>query len=116
MENLEMRIAVLLRWGVIGAGILLALGIFLHPMMGANAFGIFHEYHQRTLMESVETNSLTASQMAAYAGLFWLISLPLIRVALTSFLFWRQKEKVLSIMAFVVLGLLLLSCALGLEI
>lgn len=116
IESLEMRIAILLRWGVVGAGIFLACGILLHPAMGPNSFGSYHDYQQRSLGTYLSENNFSAPLLIAYAGLFWLISLPLIRVALTSFLFWRQKEKTLSMMALSVLGLLLISCALGLEI
>jgi uncharacterized membrane protein len=69
---------------------------------------------------SAELASLVAAQawpvLLCYFGLFLLVLLPLVRVFLTSILFARQREKLLSALAAGVFLALIASFFLGLEI
>ncbi|ODS51082.1 MAG: hypothetical protein ABS42_00255 [Bdellovibrio sp. SCN 50-8] len=116
--DLEIRISLFLRYGVILAGLLIFVGWVLHLDVFANPFATFSVYHAEPLAEVVakafEEKSLTL--LFSYAGLFCLISLPIIRVLLTAILFVREKQYAMAAMASFVFVALMLSFALGFHI
>jgi uncharacterized membrane protein len=118
LENLELKIAKLLRYGVIFAGILIFVGWMLQIQFTSNPFVGFHDYHGLSLLESFDTAFATQNwaQLISYAGLFVLISLPILRVLMTAILFVRQNDPIMASLAFFVFVTILVSCALGLEL
>ncbi len=114
IETLEFKIAKFLRAGVLVAGVFIFIGWMSEFSMTENPFNKFSTY-QKVSFFNVAING-GWSVILSYAGLFILISLPIIRVMLTGFLFFRQKEKAMGTMAFVVLALLLISFVFGIEV
>jgi uncharacterized membrane protein len=116
--TLELRISNLLRFGVLLAGAFLFVGWMTLLDFTQNPLADFKDYKEQTLMQSLE-QALQNNQwglLIAYVGLAILISLPLLRVLLTGFLFIKQKEKTLAAIAFFVFLILILSFSLGIEL
>ena len=133
VRRLELRIAVLLRVGVLASSVLMAFGwasgwalewiwegaASAGAGLGSpEAFAALGSYQARPL--SAELSSLVATRawpvLLCYFGLFLLVLLPLVRVFLTSVLFARQRERLLSALAAGVFLALVASFFLGLEI
>ncbi len=115
LENLELKISHFLRWGVLFSGLLMLIGWGSHLQFKVDPFLRFHHYQEVSLKQQLEM-ALSQSEwgtLLSYFGLFFLISLPVIRVFLTAVLFFKQKEKVLGSVAVVVLVALAVSFALG---
>jgi uncharacterized membrane protein len=116
--SLELRISLLLRWGVLLAGAFMLIGWASMLDFTQNPLAAFQDYKSESLHESL-LNALTQNQwglLIAYAGLTILISLPLLRVLMTAVLFVKQKETVLAAIAFFVFATLILSFSLGIEL
>lgn len=116
--SLELRISLLLRWGVLLAGAFMLIGWITLLDFSQNPLAEFHEYKGEGLKQSLQT-ALDNGQwglLVAYLGLALLISLPLLRVLMTAVLFVKQKERVLAAIAFVVFATLILSFSLGIEL
>lgn len=115
IETLELRIAKLLRVGVIIAGLLLLAGWLMQVKFSANPFFNFQTYDEISLIElfNFHLKNRQWGALVSYAGLMVLISLPLLRVILTTYLFLRQKEYHLAIIAFIVMIGLVVSMSLG---
>lgn len=115
---MELTIAKILRYGVLIAGFFILKGWMTQIQFNENIFLSFHQFTPEPL--TVTLRKLFAEKnvgmLTAYVGLFILISLPLIRVLMTAFLFIKQKEYTLAAMASVVLVGLLLSFALGFQL
>ncbi|MEO5668092.1 MAG: DUF1634 domain-containing protein [Bdellovibrionota bacterium] len=115
---LELKIAKFLRTGVLVAGALLLVSwlgmIFTHT----DGLSGFHEYREESL--SLLWNRARQEGrwpvILSYLGLCSLISLPVLRVFLTSVLFFRQRERLLGFIALLVLTLLLISFSQGIEV
>ena len=118
LVSLELKIAKLLRWGVLCAGLLLTLGWISFLDFSQNPLTAFHTYSARPLTESLRSafDKHQWGLLTAYAGLVVLISLPLLRVLMTAVLFTKQKEKLLALVAFFVFAILILSFSLGIEL
>lgn len=118
LADSELRIANLLRRGVLLAGLLLFLGWMSFLDFTQNPLAAFKDYQRQSLAESLQRawQHQDFGLLIAYAGLGLLISLPLIRVLMTGVLFALQKERILATMAFLVFAALLLSFTLGLEL
>lgn len=116
--SLELKIAKFLRYGILIAAAFIALGWLSQVSLTENPFLKFQTYQQITFLDMAEVSFMIDDWafFVSYAGLFILISLPVIRVFLTGVLFLRQKEKAMGTMAFVVLFFLLLSFVLGFEV
>lgn len=118
MDDLELRISKFLRAGVITAGIFLFIGWMSLLFANGSSFVTFQTYHAIPLSESLgaalDAHSWTI--IIAYVGLIILISLPILRVMLTAFIFLKQKEYLLAGIAGFVLITLILSFALGIEL
>jgi uncharacterized membrane protein len=118
LHILELRIAKFLRAGVLVAGALLFIGWIGMILDQSDGLSGFHEYREASLKElwdlAVATKRWPA--LISYVGLGCLISLPVLRVFLTSVLFFRQREKLLGCIALLVLLLLLFSFSQGIEL
>ncbi len=118
LHVLELKIAKFLRLGVLVAGALLLVGWI--GMISTHSDGLsgFHAYQEASLRE-LWNQALATKRwpvLTSYVGLGCLISLPVIRVLLTSILFFRQHEKVLGGIALLVLLLLLFSFSQGIDL
>lgn len=115
---LEWAVAKLLRVGVIIAGLLMAVGWFTFLDFSANPLVEFHEYKSVPLVESLQLALQTHNWglLISYAGLGLLVSLPMIRVLMTGFIFAYQRQRVLAGIAFFVFFILMVSLTLGVEL
>jgi uncharacterized membrane protein len=118
LENLELKISKFLRLGVIVAGIFMLIGWLASFDPSSNPFVSFAEYDKLPLQYAIAIyyQNQQWGVLISYVGLFCLISLPIIRVLLTSIIFIKQKELTLASIAGVVLVGLVLSFVLGIEI
>lgn len=118
-ETIELRIAKVLRFGVLLSGICIGIGLVGNFIStdSTSSWRQLTAYQALPLSDQITQLLATNqwSQLVCYAGLFVLISLPIIRVFLTAFLFVRNKEFVLAALAFFVLFILILSFVLGIE-
>lgn len=108
--KLELFIAHILRKGVIIAGIFISLGWLLQLNFIENVFVHFQHYQPTPLLETLAQLRLQNNWPAflSYIGLFILISLPIIRVLATGFIFaWQRNFKMLSLVVTVFAGLCL---------
>ena len=114
---LEMKIAKFLRYGILVAGAFIAIGWLSSFSWTMNPFDKFQTYQHVSFMQQAEIAFMEQDPwfFVSFFGLFVLISLPVIRVMLTGFLFFKQKEKAMGTMAFVVLFFLVLSFVFGFE-
>lgn len=117
IEVLELRIAKLLRVGVIISAILMLVGFSLQFKFSGNSLFNFTVYDQISLSDLFDFyfRKKRWAPLISYSGLIVLISLPLIRVVLTIYLFIRQKEFLLAGIAFLVFVGLMISMSLGIE-
>lgn len=118
LENLELKISKLLRWGVIFAGVLMLVGWVSQINLLGNPFFNFKQYDHIPLNDLLKLHYYHKhwGVLISYAGLAALISLPLIRVFLTAIIFIKQKEFALAMIAMVVLIGLIVSMSLGIEL
>lgn len=118
IESLELKISKFLRAGVIVACILLLAGWISQIKFSGSTFYNFQIYGEIPLNELLEyyIRRKEWGVLIAYSGLVILISLPMIRVFLTAFLFLRQKEYVLAGIASIVLISLIVSMLLGIDL
>ena len=118
LEALELKIAKLLRLGVIIAGFLMLIGWLMQVQFDSNPFLAFRQYVNIPLFVGVANDWQTSNWAAliSYAGLLVLISLPILRVLMTAILFTKQGEKVLASVAFFVFTAIIVSCCLGFEL
>lgn len=124
-RRLELRIAVLLRAGVLLSAFVMALGWLwgwvrvtaLNPAQ-QGAFKALQTYTRRPLSTSLEAHWVSGNWPAllCYLGLFLLVALPAVRVLLTAVLFALQRDRILSVLAAAVFLALVASFFLGLEI
>ena len=116
--TLELFIAKFLRYGVLLAGVLLFIGWMSQIDFHHNTFEAFSSYREAPLADTLSqiiTNRYWGL-LIAYLGLGVLISLPLIRVALTAVVFIVDRDYTLALCALLVLAGLLLSFTLGYQI
>lgn len=115
--KLELIISQVLRTGVHIAGSCLLVGWLWMWYHGGDIYALrFYEEH--SLLEAIQWALLMQNRgfFICMAGFAVLISLPLIRVFMTGILFLKQKEFLLSSLAFGVFLALILSFSLGLEL
>ncbi len=115
---LELFIAKLLRYGVLSAGAVLAVGWGLQLCAGVPSIAVFTQYHsqplQRALVDGLQHSDW--GSLICYGGLTLLILLPLTRVAITALLFARRREYLMMLAALFVSITLILSFALGIDV
>ena len=115
LMKLELKISHFLRWGVLISGLVMLIGWGSHVSWAGNPFLRFQTYQEMSLKRQI-TQAWGNGEwgvICSYFGLFLLISLPVIRVLLTAILFFKQKERVLGLIALLVLFSLGVSFALG---
>lgn len=115
LEILELKIAKFLRWGVLFSGLLIFGGWLWELKWTADPFYSFRHYSLFPLENILRIYHKNGHWgiLVTYAGLVSLISLPIIRVILTAYLFFRQKDFRLGFIALSVLVSLLVSFLLG---
>lgn len=118
LESLELRIAHMLRAGVILSGILLAIGWVWQMLAAPPDFVALHAYETEPLFTTfgAAVTSANWGLVVCYVGLFVLISLPLLRVLTTAILLWKQHDRILASAAIAVFTVILVSAFLGLEL
>ena len=118
LESLELRISKFLRAGVLISGLLMLIGWLAQLLSSGSSLELLKTYNAVSLEETfkiIMANNLWF-EFIAYLGMIILISLPIIRVFLTAFLFLKQKEYVLAGIASFVLIALIVSFSLGIEL
>jgi uncharacterized membrane protein len=117
IEVLELKIARFLRWGVVLSGLLIFSGWLWELKWSADPFYSFRHYYVFPLQNILKIyyKNERWGTLISYFGLVTLICLPIIRVFLTAFLFFRQKEFKLGVIALFVLLSLGISFLLGVE-
>ncbi len=118
LHQLELRISSLLRVGVLISGACLLFGWIGQLRQDGELLSTFTTYHPVPLLERMQWALLMRdrSLMMAFIGLMILVCLPVLRVAMTGVLFILQKEYKLGLMAFGVLGALVVSFCLGIDL
>lgn len=118
LENLELKISKFLRYGVLVAGFFLAIGWISQFSLTENPYEHFKFYDYLPLQDILKhyVQHKQWGILISYVGLGLLISLPLIRVMLTAFLFIKQKEYHLAAIASLVLICLLISFSFGIDL
>ena len=113
--SLELIIAKFLRYGVLVAGALMLLGWLMQIDFHHDPFSSFTQYHHLPLTQAVSAAFAQHAYglLIGYLGLCVLISLPIVRVALTAGVFVIDHDYGLAACAGLVLGGLALSFALG---
>lgn len=114
-ENLELKIAKFLRAGVIFCGCLMFIGWALQVKLSSNPFFTFQTYDKIPFLELVQfyIRRMNIGVLISYAGLFGLISLPIIRVFLIFILFIKSKDYIFAFFSMIVFSVLILSMILG---
>ena len=118
LYSLELKISWFLRIGVVIAGLLLLVGFLANFSFHGDPFYHFQTYDKIPFQVAIQHHIQHGHWkiLISYAGLIALISLPIARVLLTAFLFVKQKEYHLAVIALVVLMGLSLSFSLGIEL
>jgi uncharacterized membrane protein len=114
LEDLELRISKVLRWGVILSGIIMLVGWI--PLLGNHdPFAAFKSYQEAPLLPVISGyfEQHDWAMLTCYLGLAVLICLPALRVILTAILFMKQGEKTLATIASFVMIALIISFCLG---
>ena len=124
-ESMELKISRFLRVGVVTSGIFMLFGwlgnYLLHftDSRMRDVFETLREYRLHPLIDQLMNHAARPFDMgsvflfSSYIGLFILISLPIIRVLLTSVLLFKNREHTLAWIAVFVLVALIGSFYLG---
>jgi|SRR5690606_4059464 len=114
VNDLELRISKVLRMGVLLSGLLLLLAWVLNTIDGTSLF-IFKDYDHLELLSqlSIAYRNKQWGILIGFLGLGSLILLPVLRVTLTSILFFTEKEHKIGSISLLVLILLFISFLLG---
>lgn len=117
LHRLELQISHLLRQGVLIAGVFLLISWIWMLVTQGDVLMSFQTYQAQSLAETIHWAVVTQNRalLVGYAGLVLLVALPVLRVFMTGFLFVKQKEYTLAIMAFGVFFFLVASVFLGIE-
>lgn len=116
--SLELFIAKFLRYGVLLAGLLMLVGWLSQISFSHDVFASFQAYHEVRLLEQLESCFQEGrwGLLTSYAGMFVLISLPLLRVLMTFGIFIKKRDYMLAAVSGLVLLGLVLSVLLGFEL
>ncbi len=113
-EHVELFIGNLLRWGVILAAAVTAIGGVLYLALHGGAIADYHVFHgQPNGLKSVSDVARNAFKLQPTAviqlGLLLLIATPIARVALSLLAFVKQHDRTYIVVTTIVLALLLYS-------
>lgn len=116
LDRMELKISKFLRYGVIVAGLIILIGWIVSFNPDKNPFIGLQTYRPFTIFDSIQMYVILESwgNLIIYFGLSLLISLPILRVVLSTVLFMKQKEKTMALIGATVLLGLILSFSLGL--
>ncbi len=117
INKMELLISKFLRLGVIISGLIILSGWLMSFEADKNPFISLQSYQHFSLINSLEMNFILNNwgKVISYLGLMILISLPVLRVFLSTILFIRQKEKMMAFLGTVVFIGLILSFFMGIE-
>ena len=117
INKMELLISKFLRLGVIISGLIILSGWLMSFEADKNPFISLQSYQHFSLINSLEMNFILNNwgKVISYLGLMILISLPVLRVFLSTILFIRQKEKMMAFLGTVVFIGLILSLFMGIE-
>lgn len=117
LETMELKIAKFLRAGVVVSGLTMLAGWMWSFKIDGDPFANLQVYSSLTFVQSIKVCLLMRNwgRLLVYFGLIILISLPIIRVILSTYLFVKQKEKEMALVGAIVLVGLILSFSLGVE-
>lgn len=115
LERMELKISKFLRAGVVVSGLIIAIGWIWSFKSSADHFTPLKTYQPLNLIDSLEISFMLEywGRMLSYFGLMILISLPVIRVVLSTLLFIKQKERAMAFIGTMVMIGLLISFSLG---
>jgi uncharacterized membrane protein len=118
LHRLELRIAYLLRYGVMLAGAFMVAGWAWSLVTHGDRLGTFRVYAPVSLPVTWSQAWLAGDwgTIIALTGLGILVLLPVVRVLLTGVLFIKQGDRVLAILAFLVFAVLVMSFTLGIDL
>lgn len=118
LHQLELKISYALRLGVIFSGLFIAIGWIWMLISHGVQLDSFSTYQAVSFKQSLQMAFLKKdySWFVAGFGLSALVTLPLIRVFMTAFLFLKQKDFILAGIAFLVFATLIFSFFQGYEI
>src|SRR5690606_11086149 len=105
VNSLELRISKVLRIGVLTAGLIMLMGWILTTIDGGASFFVFKQYDKLDLLSQIHIAQKNQQWgiLTAFLGLGVLVLLPVIRVALTTILFFHQKEYKIGFISVLVL-------------
>jgi uncharacterized membrane protein len=117
LERMELKIAKFLRVGVVVSGITMLIGWAWSFKVNVDPFASLQTYSSLTFVQSIKVCLLLRywGRLLIYLGLIILISLPIIRVILSTYLFIKQKEKTMALIGAIVMLGLILSFSLGVQ-
>jgi uncharacterized membrane protein len=117
-KDIERHISTLLQRGALLSGLLLSVGWISNYLDKGDQLHEFTSYKIQKLPETLHWIVLAQDKasMFSYLGVVALLLIPLIRVLLSSILFFRKKEYILAVVSMTVFCLLILSFQLGLII
>lgn len=117
LNRMELKISKFLRLGVFISGMIILIGWIMSFKPSSNPFDALQTYRSFNLLDSLQMHFILQNwgMIIAYVGLSLLISLPVLRVLLTTILFMKQKEKTMALIGAIVLIGLILSFSFGIE-
>lgn len=117
LETMELKIARFLRTGVVVSGLIILTGWLVSFKPDSDPFLPLQTYAPYGLIDRLQVHALLSDwgPVITYFGLGILISLPVLRVFLSTILFIKQKEKMMALIGFIVMLGLILSFSLGVE-
>ncbi|MES2746706.1 MAG: DUF1634 domain-containing protein [Bdellovibrionota bacterium] len=118
VETLELKISYFLRYGVFISAFFLAVGWLGEFIHAPDAISHFQVYSPVSLLQMIQTALRESDifRLSSLLGLALLVSLPIIRVFLTAYLFIRNRDWYLASMAIFVFGVLTISFFLGIDL
>jgi uncharacterized membrane protein len=118
LQKLELRISHLLRAGVVLSGTFLFIGWIWLLIKNGTQLTSFSTYSPEPFLNSFSTALKTNNYalITSQLGLGSIVLLPLMRVIFTGYLFLKQRDFTLALMATVVFLALISSFFLGIEL
>lgn len=118
LESMELKIAKFLRVGVLVSGIIILIGWLISFKPEKDPFLPLQTYRPYGLIDRLQVHAMLSDwgPVITYLGLGLLISLPVLRVLLSTFLFIKQKEKLMALIGSLVMLGLITSFSLGIDL
>lgn len=118
IEELELKIAKILRIGILISGILMLTGWIINSVDSGTSLIIFKDYDQLDFGYQllIAYRNKQWGILISFVGLAILVLLPLLRVFLTAILFFVQKETRMGFIASFVFLALITSFFLGIKL